>query len=212
MDYLRIALSKGRIGEISARMFESLGYECVWLKDKTRKLIFTDELNKIKFFLVKPSDVPTYVEYGSADIGIVGKDILLEENNNIYEVLNLGFGKCSIVVAGPKELKEKEAKSNYNRVATKYTKIAREYYERKKNESVEIIKLNGSVELAPLAGLCEVIVDIVETGSTLEENGLVVLEKIADVSARLVVNRVSLKMKDESVRRIIDGLRGLVAK
>ena len=163
--------------------------------------------NKIKFFLAKPSDVPTYVDYGAADIGIVGKDTLLEEGRNLYEVLNLGFGACKMVVAGPAELKGKLDKLNNKRVATKYPKIAREYFERKRQESIEVIKLNGSVELAPLVGLSEVIVDLVETGTTLRENGLVILDTIADISARLIVNRVSMKMESERINKIIDGLR-----
>lgn len=207
MDYIKVAMPKGRIGELSAKLFESMGFEGLTEAKSSRKLIFTDEKNKIMYFMVKPSDVPVYVEYGSADIGIVGKDVLLEESKNLYEVLNLGFGNCKIVIAGPKELQEKGNEIRYKRVATKYPHIAREYYENKKNESVEIIKLNGSVELAPLAGLAEVIVDIVETGSTLKENGLVVLETIAPVSARLVVNRVSLKMKSTGIEKIIEGLK-----
>lgn len=207
MEYVNIALPKGRIGEMTAQMFHNIGLQGWESLKNSRKLIFTDEVNKVKYFLVKPSDVPTYVEYGSADIGIVGKDVLMEECKNLYEVLNLGFGNCKVVVAGPKELLGKENNLNYKRVGTKYPHIAREYYEHKKNESVEIIKLNGSVELAPLVGLSEVIVDIVETGKTLQENGLVVLETIAQISARVVVNRVSLKMKSKGIEKIIEGLK-----
>jgi len=207
MRYLTIALSKGRLTDLSIDLLEGAGIDCTELKSTSRKLILTDEKNKIKFFLAKPSDVPTYVDYGAADIGIVGKDTLLEEGRNLYEVLNLGFGACKMVVAGPAELKGKLDKLNNKRVATKYPKIAREYFERKRQESIEVIKLNGSVELAPLVGLSEVIVDLVETGTTLRENGLVILDTIADISARLIVNRVSMKMESERINKIIDGLR-----
>jgi ATP phosphoribosyltransferase len=207
MEYVNIALPKGRIGTLSIELFEKAGIDCSELKAGSRKLVLVDENNKIKFFLVKPSDVPTYVEYGTADIGIVGKDTLLEEGRHLYEVLDLGFGACSMVVAGASELYGKLDQLHNKRVATKYPKIAREYFEHKKNESIEIIKLNGSVELAPLVGLSEIIVDIVESGKTLKENGLVVLETITDISARLVVNRVSFKMKNDKISSLIDNLK-----
>ncbi|PNT91171.1 ATP phosphoribosyltransferase [Clostridium thermosuccinogenes] len=207
MRYLSIAMSKGRLTNLSIELFENIGIDCSDLKDSSRKLILTDEKNKIRFFLVKPSDVPTYVDYGAADIGIVGKDTLLEEGRDLYEVLNLGFGACRMVVAGPAELQGKLDSLNNKRVATKYPRIAREYFEHKRRESIEVIKLNGSVELAPLVGLAEVIVDIVESGRTLRENGLVVLETIADISARMVVNRVSMKMESDRINRIIEGVR-----
>ncbi|AUS98174.1 ATP phosphoribosyltransferase [Clostridium thermosuccinogenes] len=207
MRYLSIAMSKGRLTDLSIELFENIGIDCSDLKDSSRKLILTDEKNKIRFFLVKPSDVPTYVDYGAADIGIVGKDTLLEEGRDLYEVLNLGFGACRMVVAGPAELQGKLDSLNNKRVATKYPRIAREYFEHKRRESIEVIKLNGSVELAPLVGLAEVIVDIVESGRTLRENGLVVLETIADISARMVVNRVSMKMESDRINRIIEGVR-----
>jgi ATP phosphoribosyltransferase len=207
MEYVNIALPKGRIGTLSIELFEKAGIDCSELKAESRKLVLIDEKNKIKFFLVKPSDVPTYVEYGTADIGVVGKDTLLEEGRHLYEMLDLGFGACSMVVAGTSELYGKIDQLNNKRVATKYPKIAREYFEHKKNESIEIIKLNGSVELAPLVGLSEIIVDIVESGKTLKENGLVVLETITDISARLVVNRVSFKMKNDKISSLIDNLK-----
>jgi ATP phosphoribosyltransferase len=207
MEYLNIALSKGRLTDKSIELFEKIGIDCSELKESTRKLILYDEKNKIKFFLVKPADVPTYVEYGAADIGIVGKDTLLEEGRNLYEVLNLGFANCKVCVAGPPELMGKLDSLPNKRVATKYPRIAREYFEHVKKESIEVIKLNGSVELAPLVGLSEVIVDLVESGKTLKENGLVVLDTIADISARLVVNRVSMKMKSEKINYIINGIR-----
>lgn len=207
MDYLNIALPKGRIGSLSIQLFENAGIDCSELREDSRKLILSDEKNKVRFFLVKPSDVPTYVEYGSADIGVVGKDTLMEEGRHLYEVLDLGFGACNMVVAGPEKLMGKLWKINNKRVATKYPRIAREYFEHKKNESIEIIKLNGSVELAPLVGLSEVIVDIVESGKTLKENNLVVLETIAPISARLVVNRVSFKMKSDRIHPLLDSLK-----
>ena len=188
-------------------MFTKLGFKGLDEIGHTRKLILEDEKNKIRFFLVKPSDVTTYVEYGSADIGVVGKDVILEENRNLYEVLDLGFGKCKVVVAGPKDLVGKWQDVNHKRVATKYPNITRSFFEQTKKESIEIIKLNGSIELAPLIGLSEIIVDIVETGTTLKENGLVVLETITDVSARLVVNRVSLKMKQSAIESVISGFK-----
>lgn len=212
MRYLTIALAKGRLAELSIGLFEAIGIDCAEMKASSRKLIFTDEKNSIKFFLAKPGDVPTYVDYGAADIGIVGKDTLLEEGRHLYEVLDLGFGACRMVVAGPAELQGKLDKLTNKRVATKYPRIARDYFEHKRRESIEIIKLNGSVELAPLVGLSEVIVDLVETGSTLKENGLVVLDTIAQISARLIVNRVSMKMESERINRIIDSIRKQLEK
>ncbi|MGI6777987.1 MAG: ATP phosphoribosyltransferase [Acetivibrionales bacterium] len=210
MRYLNAAISKGRLAELSIDLFEGMGIDCSGLKDESRKLIFSDDKNRIKFFLVKPADVPTYVEYGAADIGIAGKDTLMEEGRRLYEVLNLKLAACKMVVAGPEELKGKLEQLTNKRVATKYPRIAREYFEHKKRETIEVIKLNGSVELAPLVGLSEVIVDIVESGRTLKENGLVVLDEIADISARLVVNRVSMKMESERINWIINGLRSQI--
>ena len=211
MKYLNIALSKGRLAELSIELFEKAGIDCAVLKDDSRKLILTDEINKIKFFLVKPSDVPTYVDYGAADIGIVGRDTILEEGRNLYEVLDLGFGKCRMCVAGPVELKGKLDSIPNKRVATKYPRIAKEYFQHKKLESIEVIHLNGSVELAPLVGLAEVIVDIVESGRTLKENGLDVLETIAHISARMVVNRVSMKMENERISILINSIKKQLA-
>ena len=207
MRYLTVALSKGRLTELSVELFEAIGIDCTELKGSSRKLVLRDEKNKIKFFLAKPSDVPTYVEYGAADKGIVGNQTLIQKINKLYEVLNLGFAACRMVVAGPAELQGKLDRLNNKRVATKYPRIAREYFEHKRRESIEVIKLNGSVELAPLVGLSEMIVDLVESGRTLKENGLVVLDTIADISARLVVNRVSMKMESERINKIIDGIR-----
>lgn len=207
MRYITIALSKGRLTELSLGLLEGAGIDCTELKNNSRKLILTDEKNKIRFFLAKPADVPVYVEYGAADIGIVGKDTLLEEGRDLYEVLNLGFAKCSMCVAGPSALEGRMDAVSITRVATKYPEIARRYFRHKRRESVEIIKLSGSVELAPLVGLSEVIVDLVETGRTLKENGLVVLDTIADVSARMVVNRVSMKMENERITKLLEAIR-----
>lgn len=212
MRYLTIALSKGRLTDYSIDMFEAAGIDCTELKSSSRKLVMSDEKSRIKFFLAKPADVPTYVEYGAADLGIVGKDTLLEEGRNLYEVLNLGFAACKMVLAGPAELAGRLDSLNNKRVATKYPAIAREYFEHRRRESIEIIKLNGSVELAPLVGLSEVIVDVVETGRTLKENGLVVLDTISDISARLIVNRVSMKMESERINKIISSMREQLGK
>lgn len=207
MRYLTIALSKGRLADLTVELLEAVGIDCSDLKNNSRKLIFTDEKNKIKFFLAKPADIPTYVEYGAADIGVVGKDTLLEEGRHLYEVLDLGFAVCRMVVAGPAELAGKLDQLANKRVGTKYPRIAREYFEHKKRESIEIIKLNGSVELAPLVGLSEVIVDIVESGRTLKENNLVILDTITDISARMVVNRVSMKMESDRINKLIEDLK-----
>lgn len=207
MRYLTIALSKGRLTEKAIKLFEGINIDCTELKEDSRKLILKDDKNKIKFFLAKPSDVPVYVEYGAADIGMVGKDTLMEEGRDLYEVADLGFAKCRMCVAGIKgKRKDFESVSN-KRIATKYPRIAREYFEQQKGESIEIIKLSGSIELAPLIGLSEVIVDIVESGRTLAENDLEVWETIADISARLVVNKVSMKMENERISNMIEGIR-----
>lgn len=172
MRYITFALAKGRLAKKTMNLLEQMGIFCEEMKDeKTRKLIFVNEELKLKFFLAKASDVPTYVEYGAADIGVVGKDTILEEGRKLYEVLDLGFGKCRMCVCGPKEARELLNHKQLIRVGSKYPSIAKDYFYHKKHQTVEIIKLNGSVELAPIVGLSEVIVDIVETGSTLKENG-----------------------------------------
>jgi ATP phosphoribosyltransferase len=204
MDIITIALSKGRLAEQAIELLEAAGYDCSVTRSTSRKLILEDEKAGLRFIMAKPADVPTYVEYGAADIGVVGKDTLLEEGRQLYEVLDLGFGACRMCVCGSADLIGKLDRIPNKRVATKYPNIAREYFEKAKRESVEVIKLNGSVELAPLIGLSEVIVDIVESGRTLKENGLEVLEVIADISARMVVNRVSMKMKPEKIQRMIE--------
>ena len=212
MRYLTFALGKGRLANQTLETFEKIGITCEEMKDKkTRKLIFVNEEYKLRFFLAKGPDVPTYVEYGAADIGIVGKDTILEEGRNIYEVLDLGFGKCRMCVCGPKDAKELLQHREQIRVATKYPKIAKDFFYNKKHQTVEIIKLNGSIELAPIVGLSEVIVDIVETGSTLRENGLEVLEEITDLSARMVVNQVSMKMENERITKLITDLKSVLS-
>jgi len=211
MKYLTFALAKGRLAKTAMEMFEKIGIECKEMQDKnTRKLIFVNEELKLKFFLAKASDVPTYVEYGAADIGIVGKDTILEEDRKLYEVLDLGFGKCKMCVCGRESSRKLLNDHSLIRVASKYPKIAKDYFYNKKHQTVEIIKLNGSVELAPIVDLSEVIVDIVETGTTLKENGLGVLEEICPLSARMVVNQVSMKMEDERIRKIIKDLQKVI--
>ena len=209
MRYLTFALGKGRLAKTTLELFEKIGITCEEMKDKdSRKLIFVNEDLKLRFFLSKGPDVPTYVEYGAADIGIVGRDTILEEGRKLYEVMDLGFGKCRMCVCGPESAAELLKHNQLIRVATKYPNIARDYFHNKKHQTVEIIKLNGSIELAPIVGLSEVIVDIVETGSTLRENGLKVLEEICPLSARMIVNQVSMKMEDERIRKLIRDLRG----
>ena len=166
----------------------------------------------MSFFVAKGPDVPTYVEYGAADIGVTGKDIILEEGRKLYEVMDLGFGKCRMCVCGPESARELLQNNQLIRSATKYPNIAKDYFYNKKHQTVEIIKLNGSIELAPIVGLSEVIVDIVETGSTLRENGLNVLEEVCPLSARMVVNQVSMKMEDERIRNLIRDLRNVISK
>ena len=211
MRYLTFALGKGRLAKKTLEMFEQIGITCEEMKDKdTRKLIFVNEELKLRFFLAKGPDVPTYVEYGAADIGIVGKDTILEEGRNIYEVLDLGFGKCRMCICGPENAKELLNHHELIRVATKYPRIAKDYFYNKKHQTVEIIKLNGSIELAPIVGLSEVICDIVETGSPLRENGLSVLEEVCPLSARMVVNQVSMKMENERITKLISDLKTVI--
>ncbi len=207
-SYLTIALTKGRLALKTLERLESIGISCEEMKDKdTRKLIFVNEEKKLKFFLAKGPDVPTYVEYGAADIGVVGKDTIMEENRKLYEVLDLGFGKCRMCICGPESAGELLKHHEMIRVATKYPRIARDYFQNYKHQTVDIIKLNGSIELAPIVGLSEVICDIVETGSTLRENGLTVLEEVCDLSARMVVNQVSMRLEANRIWEIINALR-----
>lgn len=213
MRYLTFALAKGRLAKQTLGLLEQIGITCEEMKDPdTRKLLFVNEDLKVKFFLAKASDVPTYVEYGAADIGVVGKDTILEEGRNLYEVMDLNLGKCRMCVCGPASARELLKKNEIIRVATKYPNIAKDYFHSQKNQTVEIVKLNGSVELAPIVGLSEVIVDIVETGTTLRENGLEVLEEICPLSARIVVNQVSLKMEHQRIRELLNNLNELITK
>ena len=199
MRYLTFALGKGRLANKTLEMFEKIGITCEEMKDKdTRKLIFVNEDLKLRFFLAKGPDVPTYVEYGAADIGIVGRDTILQE--------------ARMCVCGPESARDLLQHHEQIRVATKYPKIAKDYFYNKKHQTVEIIKLNGSIELAPIVGLADVIVDIVETGSTLRENGLAVLEEVCPLSARMVVNPVSMKMEQERISKLITDLRQVMSE
>lgn len=208
MRYLTFALGKGRLALQTLKLFEKIGITCEEMKDKdSRKLIFTNEELKLRFFLAKGPDVPTYVEYGAADIGVAGEDTILEEGRKVHEVLDLGYGKCRMCVCGYREAKRYLSNHELIRVATKYPNIAKDYFYNTKHQTVEIIKLNGSIELAPIVGLSEVIVDIVETGSTLKENGLKVLEEVCPLSARMVVNQVSMKMENERIGKIMSRLK-----
>lgn len=211
MRYLTFALGKGRLAKQTLALFEKIGITCEEMKDKdSRKLVFVNEELKLKFFLAKGPDVPTYVEYGAADIGIVGKDTILEEGRKVHEVLDLGYGKCRMCVCGRKEAQKLLAHHELIRVATKYPNIAKDYFYNRKHQTVEIIKLNGSIELAPIVGLSEVIVDIVETGSTLRENGLEVLEEVCPLSARMIVNPVSMRMENERIKTLLTKLRAQI--
>ena len=211
MRYLTIALAKGRLADKAMEMFEAIGISCDEMKDKaSRKLIFVNEDLGVRFFLAKANDVPTYVEYGAADIGIVGRDTILEEGRKLYEVMDLGVGKCRMCVCGPESARERLEHHELIRVATKYPNIAKDYFYNQKYQTVEIIKLNGSIELAPIVGLSEVIVDIVETGSTLRENGLTVLEEVCPISARMIVNPVSMRMDSDRIRDLITRLRTVI--
>ena len=203
--YITFALAKGRLAKHTLSLLEQIGITCEEMKDeKTRKLIFVNEELGYRFFLSKATDVPTYVEMGAADIGVVGKDTILEAGRKLYEVLDLN-------VAGPESAREKLNDGSLIRVASKYPRIAKDYFYNTKHQTVEIIKLNGSVELAPIVGLSEVIVDIVETGSTLKENGLQVLEEICPLSARVVVNEVSMKMEHERITKLVKDLKKIVS-
>jgi ATP phosphoribosyltransferase len=208
--FLRIALAKGRIALQAVELFENIGINCSPVREGTRRLIIRDPGSMVEFILVKPKDVAKYVELGAVDMGVVGKDMLLEQQPDLYEVLDLGIGKCRMVVAGPEK-----PRVFLNRavkvVATKYPVTARNYF-REKRESIQVVNLDGSVELAPLVGLSNVIVDLVETGRTLEENGLVILDEICPISARLVVNKVSLKMENERINKVLKALRQALRK
>ncbi len=206
-DYLTIALPKGKLFTLSSELFAKIGYTADGLYEKSRKLVIVNEEKKIKFIITKTADVPTYVEYGAADIGIIGKDVLFESGKDVYELLDLGFGRCHLMMAVPQA--DKRAKLTdyaHTRVATKFPHIAEKFFN-SKGMQMEYIKLNGSIELGPIVGLSESIVDIVETGTTLKENNLEEIAYIMDATARLIANRVSFKMKFERIHAMVDDLR-----
>ena len=205
---LTIALAKGRLAEDTVKILEAAGMDCACLNDDSRKLVLTDEKSGTRFIMVKPTDVPVYVDHGVADIGVAGKDTLLEADLSVYEMVDLKIARCRICVASYPNPKQ-SLTSSILRVATKYPNIAKKYYSGK-GETIEIIKLNGSIELAPILGLSDVIVDIVESGRTLKENGLFVTEEIAKASARLIVNRVSLKTKPEIISPLIERVKNVI--
>jgi ATP phosphoribosyltransferase len=205
---LNIALPKGRLGDKVYRLFSEMGYDCPSINEDNRKLVFTNERNGVSYLLVKPSDVAIYVEHGAADVGVVGKDVLLEGGNEVYELLDLNLGKCRMAVAAPNEYVDDP--NGILRVATKYPNIAKNYY-RSLNREIDIIKLNGSIELAPILGLSDVIVDIVETGSTLRENNLRVVTEFLNISARFIANKSSFKFKSEIIEQMLSRLKEAVS-
>ncbi|MBD7913019.1 ATP phosphoribosyltransferase [Clostridium cibarium] len=207
---ISIALTKGRLEKETVKLLDKASFGTDELKDKGRKLVFNDTKEDIKYFLVKAADSITYVEHGVADIGVVGKDTLLESDNNYYEVLDLGIGKCKFIVASLPE-NQFLKKIGHIKIGTKYPTVAKEYF-KKKGMDVEIIKIEGSVELAPILGLCDAIVDIMETGTTLKENGLIIYDTICDISARVIVNKASFKMKKREIESFIERIRKVLDK
>ena len=206
-DYLTIALPKGKLFSLSAHLFQKIGITADNLSEKSRKLVISNDAHKVQFIITKTSDVPTYVEYGAADIGIIGKDVLLESEQDVYELLDLGFGKCRLMMAVPSEEKRAHLTDYaHTRVATKYPHIAEQFFAQQ-GMQMEYIKLNGSIELGPIVGLSESIVDIVETGTTLAENDLEEVVHIMEVSARLIANRVSFKLKFDRIYNIVNDLK-----
>ena len=208
-DVINIALPKGRLGEKVYDMFERAGYPCPSIRENNRKLIFENSDACVRYFWVKPSDVAIYVERGAADIGVAGKDILLEYEPDIYELLDLNLGKCRMAVASKADFRDNTDKTL--RVATKFVNITKKYYAGKSRE-IDVVKLNGSIEIAPILGLSDVIVDIVETGTTLKENNLKVFETIVPISARLISNKSSYKFKADKIADIREKLSGQVIK
>lgn len=206
-DMINIALPKGRLGDSVYDMFEQAGLDCPAIREKSRKLVFENPEKGVRFFWVKPSDVAIYVERGAADIGVVGKDILMEDRTNVYELLDLGIGKCRMVSAGPADFSYDS--SNELRVATKFVNVAREFYAASGTD-IDIIRLNGSIELAPILGLSDVIVDLVETGTTLRENNLQIIDVIADISARLIANKSAFKFKTKQIVNIANKLEDII--
>lgn len=206
-EYITIALPKGKLFSLSADLLKKVGYTAEGLSEKSRKLVISNDKDKIRFIITKTADVPTYVEYGAADIGVIGKDVLLESDKDVYELLDLGFGACHLMMATPKD-KKREKLTDYanTRVATKFPHIAEEFFA-KKGMQMEYIKLNGSIELGPIVGLSESIVDIVETGTTLRENNLEEIAYIMDLTARLIANRVSFQTKFERIEKLVGDLK-----
>ncbi len=205
---INIALPKGRLGDQVYKLFSEIGYDCKSIYEDNRKLVFENKENEVRYLLIKPSDVSVYVEYGAADIGVVGKDVLLETGSDVYELLDLNMGKCKVCVAAPNGYTEDE--DNVLRVATKYPHIAKSYYD-SKNKEIEIVRLNGSIELAPILGLSDVIVDIVETGTTLQENNLSVREEIIPISTRFIANKSSYKFKTKEINEMLNKLAEAIA-
>lgn len=206
---INIALPKGRLGENAYDIFEKIGYGCPSIREGGRKLIFEDEENGVRYFWVKPSDVAVYVERGAADVGVVGNDILKEQKSEVYELLDLGMGKCRMAVSGKEG--ERPDPGLTLRVATKFPNIAREFY-RKKSRDIDIIELHGSIEIAPIIGMSDVIVDIVETGTTLRENNLEVFEEIFPISARFIANKVSYKFNNEKIRDMANRFEAVIGE
>lgn len=210
MNYLTIALPKGKLFGPAAKLLAAAGYSVEGLSEDSRRLVHTNEATKVRFIIVKTADLPTYVEYGAADVGVIGKDVLVEENKAVYELVDLKFGLCRMMVAVPEALRrEKLADYAHMRVATKYPNTAENFF-RDAGIQMEIVKLNGSIELAPMVGLAEIIVDLVETGRTLKENKLVEVAEIAPATARFIANRVSFKMKFERINALTEELKRLV--
>ena len=210
-NWITFALPKGRIMKDSMKLFEQIGITCPEMAGDSRKLVFENKDQGFRFMAVRATDVPTYVEYGCADIGVVGKDTLLEQEKDLYELLDLKFGYCRLVVAEPKELEEQDDPGNWSniRVATKYPNVTEKHFA-SRGVQVELIKLYGSIELAPLVGLSERIVDLVSTGATMRENGMVEVETIAEITTRLIVNRASLKTKHRQITKIVDDLEKII--
>ncbi len=207
-DKVTFALAKGRLAEKSVDILEKCGVDCRHILEPSRKLVMMDKSGKYEFIFVKPSDVPIYVEHGVADIGVVGKDTLLEEDRDVYELIDLGFAKCRLCLAGYKDTDLSRPKNSL-RVATKYVNVAKDYFDAK-GQNVEIIPLHGSIELGPIVGLSDIILDIVESGKTLQENNLCVLEEIVHCSARLITNKVSLKTKAETIKPLVNKIDAII--
>ncbi len=205
-EMLNVALPKGRLGEKVYGMFKAAGFPCPSIEEQNRKLIFENQEVGVRYFWVKPSDVAIYVERGAADIGVAGKDILLEYKPRVYELFDLGVGKCRMAVAAPKGFRDDTTRTL--RVATKFSRIARDFYA-EQGRDIDIIHLNGSIEIAPILGLSDVIVDIVETGTTLKENDLEVIDTIVPISARLIANTASFKFKNEAIEKILKEMNRL---